>query len=471
MNKYTKLILSVLIFIVLVFSFTACGEKPQAVNVTAQASFDIDTDTHFEIKVSGGTVITVSIADNEVDFDVITDGVKVMAEDMPELRAGNTQGAVMLSDGNVYAFSFNCLKETTIKEPEENLVLEIKIPKTVRPYSLNAYNYLKSDGKDVAEFHSNSADSVIGIEISWNCTLGDTIASVDEVVFEYSTDKDFLSSTMVEQNKTSNKVKLYNLFKDTTYYVKVTATVGKKDISQTASFKTIDIGPRVIYLPGDENGDVLGGFNVRDVGGYSVGESKTLQGMIYRGGQLRTGAVTNELPVALSQEARRILKEDLGIKTEIDLRGKPEAGGFEKSLIDGATLYYCTVNGYGSAFEQTYKASYANVFKLLADKNNYPFYIHCTGGADRTGTVMLILTSMLGMEYTDILNDWEFTTFSRAGVRSSQSGFYKSYFDAYMNGINKFEGDTLTKKTENYLLSIGVTQNEINNIRSIMLNI
>jgi len=123
--------------------------------------------------------------------------------------------------------------------------------------------------------------------------------------------------------------------------------------------------------------------------------------------------------------------------------------------------------GYGGAFDL--KENFRKVFSLMADKSNYPMYFHCTGGADRTGTVAFLVNALLGVSEVDLIHDYEFTTFSIYGQRNTQQGEYSGYFQDFITRLKSFDGDTLAEKTENYMLSIGVTETEIYNIRAIML--
>ena len=128
------------------------------------------------------------------------------------------------------------------------------------------------------------------------------------------------------------------------------------------------------------------------------------------------------------------------------------------------------MDGYSSAFNNaTFRQSYKNVFSALAVRENYPIYMHCTGGADRTGTVSFLLNALLGVDESDLIHDYEFTSFSFYGVRDSKTGFYADYFIPFRNTLETFEGETLAEKTASYLLSIGVTQDEIDSIRSILI--
>ena len=160
------------------------------------------------------------------------------------------------------------------------------------------------------------------------------------------------------------------------------------------------------------------------------------------------------------------MSEVMGIKTEIDFRGSKEAGDITESVIPGANLTYATLSGYADAF--TGLEGYRQTFEILADKNNYPVYYHCTGGADRTGTVTFLLNALLGVSETELIQDYEFTTFSHYNERNSQQGVYAKYYKDFREGLDTYAGDTLQEKVESYLLSIGVTQSQIDNIKAIM---
>jgi hypothetical protein len=164
------------------------------------------------------------------------------------------------------------------------------------------------------------------------------------------------------------------------------------------------------------------------------------------------------------------MSEEMGIKTEIDLRSPTEAGNLSESVIPGASLIYIPIGGYGDAFSDSTvgKQAYQKLFSTLANENNYPIYYHCTGGADRTGTVSFLLNALLGVDEETLIKDYEFTSFSIYHMRNTQEGDYAPRFKEFRNKLEAFEGSTLQEKVENYLLSIGVTENEIYNIRAII---
>ena len=163
------------------------------------------------------------------------------------------------------------------------------------------------------------------------------------------------------------------------------------------------------------------------------------------------------------------MSEVMGIKSEIDFRTASESGITveQGSLIPGASLTYITINGYGDIFKDWYDEEMLQFFTMLSDENNYPFYIHCTGGADRTGTVIYLLHTFLGVSELECLQGFEVTSFSSYGLRDTKSGGYKESWDAFMEKLNAYAGATKQEKAGAWMRSIGVTQRQMDNIKAI----
>ena len=108
----------------------------------------------------------------------------------------------------------------------------------------------------------------------------------------------------------------------------------------------------------------------------------------------------------------------------------------------------------------------AKNFRVFCDPENYPVYFHCIAGADRTGSLAVVLEAVLGVPEKEIELDYErtFYPYQRKG------DFWKTY-QALKKGIMKYgeKGDTLQKRVELYLKDCGITQAEIEKFRSIML--
>ena len=319
----------------------------------------------------------------------------------------------------------------------------------VFPYVDNAKKYLMEGGNVGKYTFPATKNAAKGIEVKWKADF-----TPKKFYIRYSTDETFATYKETSVPGSKNSVSLYNLLKGATYFVRVSAEDenGKEHVAET-TFQTTNLGPRVLYVEGT--------YNVRDVGGYETSFGKTtLQGLIIRGDQLYPTITRNGI---------KTLEEDLGIKLEIDVR-IPSQSEWTKSesIIPGAALKYCSLSGYSDCFSSS-RDGYKQVFQQLAKPENYPVYIHCTGGADRTGTVCFLLNALLGVDEATLIQDYEFTTFSDWGARNTQSGEYANHWRPFYSTLTtQYEGDNLTENVESYLLKIGIKQSEIDTIRGIM---
>ena len=260
------------------------------------------------------------------------------------------------------------------------------------------------------------------------------------------------------------------LIPNTKYYVKVQAFDGNSRLHETKvqSFTTQgDYCQRIVNVDGVSN--------VRDIGGYNAeGNSKVKYGLIYRGARLN--AITDKGVATFTQE--------LGIKTELDVRYGTDGG----KVVDMEGVAYKQLGmwAYNSILPDTCqpKASGAGlfdertidgikgVFETIAQPENLPVYIHCTAGADRTGTICYLIGGVLGVAYEDLVQDFELTSFSEQGRRwrSSVKNWEFENEGVMQNDEKNFvafgqmhslmmqwyapNGETLQKAIENYLTSV-----------------
>ena len=206
---------------------------------------------------------------------------------------------------------------------------------------------------------------------------------------------------------------------------------------------------------------VEGLTNVRDLGGW-----KTLSGecvkrsLIFRGCEMDTHhSITND--------GRRVMLEELGIRTDLDLR-EEAVGVIDRSPLGSSVRFeLIPVKAYGEYLEPEQNGACRQVFDLLADETAYPIYIHCWGGADRVGTVVLLLNAMLGVDDESLMKDYELTSFSVWGERSRTSQLFTTLIDA----LNRYgcAEQSLSVKARNYLVSAGVTTDQLEKIRSLLV--
>ena len=109
---------------------------------------------------------------------------------------------------------------------------------------------------------------------------------------------------------------------------------------------------------------------------------------------------------------------------------------------------------------------FRDTIKLFAEKGNYPIYFHCAGGVDRTGEITFLLQMLLGLDEEDAYLEYEMSSLSYfPRPRTIQ------YFQDWLAGIAKFAEptDSMAVKVEKYLKAIGVTDEDIQKIREILI--
>lgn len=245
------------------------------------------------------------------------------------------------------------------------------------------------------------------------------------------------------------------------YYIIKNLKLGQK-IFYRGAINEVDLANSKIYsltvntLP-PRNLDIPGVDNCRDIGGVKttlVENGKINQGLYYR-----TAAIDY-----VEEEGKRIIREDLGIKVEIDLRDEvfEEYGPY----VEGLEYHYIPMSSATSnyRFEQ-YEEEYKKVYNLMANADNKPIALHCQAGADRTGIMTFSLLTLLGCEFNDIARDYLFTNFGVQGERNINSEFM-----GWWTKLDLYEGDTKAEKSKNWLMSKGIEEETLEHIREIFID-
>lgn len=243
------------------------------------------------------------------------------------------------------------------------------------------------------------------------------------------------------------RAEVYNLKIGTQYYWQVEAG-GVKSLVHT--FATEDGYPRFIKMDGVSN--------VRDIGGYVTLDGKRVkQGLAYRSAHL-DGITEQGLDVALDQ---------LGIRTDLDLRG-----GSTKPLGDSVNHVSIAMQWYEHIFEKNYHADVCEAIRAFAYEENYPILFHCSMGRDRTGTTAFLILGLLGVDEDTLRHEYYASFFSTQGAFDTEEfPLLIANVNRLVKELNKFgdKDDSLQEKIEAYMLSIGITEQEIANIRAIWL--
>lgn len=292
----------------------------------------------------------------------------------------------------------------------------------------------------------------IGISISYRYQVtglpGDM--SLDNAVLELSespTFDDLIAYPFAINDKT---VELRHLKTGTTYYYRLKLKLSTSDeVGVTGTFNTVE-SPRILSIGGINN--------VRDIGGWKTIDGKTIkQGLLYRGSEI-DGAV--EPTFVLTEQGKQDMLSILGIRFDMDLRLGSESNG--DPLGDGVLHKIYGAPMYRNALKEQNAETIRSIFADLAKEENYPIYLHCTYGKDRTGTVCYLLEALLGLSDDDLRKEFELSAFTDGYVGSEQYAEMVAY-------VQLLAGETTAEKVEGFLLSIGVTAEEISNIRQIFL--
>lgn len=292
----------------------------------------------------------------------------------------------------------------------------------------------------------------IDVKLSWKSPEGALAYTV-----KLSREKDL--SGAIEYETTECEMTLSDLYAGTHYYYQVIAEYEDKTVkSRVFDFTTAAL-PRTILIEGVSN--------TRDIGGYVTedGKHRIRQGMVYRGGTMDE----------ITKVGRSKALNNYGIKTDLDIRNSDEGAttsplGGKVNYIKVGGPYYIGNDGINSA---RYREALLKEIRTFADKENYPIYVHCSLGKDRTGTICFLINALCGVQKEDLYLDYELSYLSARGcldtgappeysVNVPFTNLY-TYIYAYRS-----EG-TLADKTEQFMLELGVTKEEIAAIRTIML--
>ena len=267
---------------------------------------------------------------------------------------------------------------------------------------------------------------------------------------------DFADYVEVEGNS-ENHFQVYNLKINTKYYYYYWAvTSGGTYFSSIKQAFVKNEAPRMLNIDGV--------INARDDGGWKIkGQEKyTKQGLIYRMSKLNTASSTS-----ITAEGIASFKA-LGIKTEIDLRNSSDNPP-TASAVEGVAYYNYALNHSSNNIyftDNASKQSVKQVLELMADSTKYPLMFHCNIGTDRTGFISFIVNALLGVEEELLYRDYMMSNYANiGGTRDIAS------ISTYMSQLrNNYEGSSdLSVGAKNYMLSIGVSEANINNIKNIML--
>lgn len=360
-----------------------------------------------------------------------------------------TANSASSANQNTSAIDYNTIVEVDICDDISRCYLDLTTAK--REYDwLSEYSGIRCDYQNLV--------------LNWNFD-GSSLYTL-----YFSENADF-SNALIISTSTST-VKNAVLIPGKTYYWKVTGTI-TNDVLGGGRIKVKDAPVRWINIDGASN--------VRDMGGWTTASGQKVKyGMLYRGQNIDN--ITDTGIATIKQ---------LGLKTELDLRYEKQK--YQKQGTGMNYVFLETSAQYDMIFQERLsnevKTNYRRIFELLSDESNYPFYTHCSAGADRTGVFAFLTNGVLGVSYEDLTHDFELTSFSSSGKRwrgngtgntftendleMEVTGNYVAWGKLYKGMMDYGRNNgctTLQSSIEHFLLNyVGVPQSQIDSFKRIML--
>ena len=262
-------------------------------------------------------------------------------------------------------------------------------------------------------------------------------------------------------NVRGKKVQISNLYPGVTYYFRINLTLSDGSVLTSASSFETSESIRLI--------DLDGASNVRDIGGWKTEDGKQVKyGLFYRGGEIDGGKNTGHPDFCLS--AYGIMQaKSFGIKTDVDLRSESVKVSDYSILGEDVNRSFYDSAQYENILQPENAERTRKIFSTLANSSAYPVYLHCTHGVDRAGSITLILEGLLGLSKTDLVKDYEMSAFYHNYKHVHRELDNGGNILSLIDGLDAYEGNTFAQKVENFLLSIGVTAQEIASIRNTLL--
>ncbi len=320
----------------------------------------------------------------------------------------------------------------------EAVLVKNAVLKYVSADILNSYN------TNIRPSDYSESDGRFDMQIPVSLKLSTKDASALMYKIETALNDAFENADVSYLEGPSGTYDFMHLYTNTEYYYRVTVYTNSRSEVLTGRFKTADT-PRILSVDGVSN--------VRDIGNWKTDSGKRIkQGLLIRGTEI-DGAV--ESIYHITNDGIMDMLGVYGIKTEMDLRGQSQLSSDALGARVEHTYYNMVM--YDSIFTDEGKEKMRRIFADLADPENYPVYMHCTYGCDRTGTVCYILEAMLGVSKGDCMKEYGLSNLYVANILTVE------------NGLKEYHGNTLKEQAEAYLLSCGVSQFQIQSIRDIFL--
>jgi len=289
------------------------------------------------------------------------------------------------------------------------------------------------------------------------------VAAEAAQTLSYSLSEDMMAAETITIPAGKSVAEIYNLLPGVTYYYNTADGKSAGKFTVGGTLRMIMIGDNVV--------------NMRDLGG-----KKTVDGRYVKYGKLFRNAEFKGNTFNITDAEKQMLL-DMNIGAELDLRNEDGNKPWLPNAVRGDNYYWAEgknyiANGPGKMYDAVAIPHLKAEFELIVNnlKKGVAVDFHCRIGADRTGFLAFLLEGLLGVSETDILLDYETTSFSEAGLRTKADGDGDAEASSYEKVIPaEFrakipEGGTLRDVFEAYFINtLGVDKALIDEYREIML--
>jgi protein-tyrosine phosphatase len=233
---------------------------------------------------------------------------------------------------------------------------------------------------------------------------------------------------------------------------------------------------------------IPGTFNSRDVGGRPVAGGTVRYGMLIR----------SDAPVSLGAEGQAALRE-LGIRTLLDLR-QPIEQTLDPIDLDGVALNVRRVPILGDDFDLEAHRSMGlseiyvdllerrvhqmvEAIRVLIDIPALPAVVFCSAGKDRTGILVALVLSAIGVDEQGVVDDYTLTERAtgadyRAAIeaRAAAAGLTEQELAVKLGAPAEVLRDALGWIRErhgsvaDYLVAAGLAPTELDDLRSALVD-
>ena len=237
---------------------------------------------------------------------------------------------------------------------------------------------------------------------------------------------------------------------------------------------------------------LVGTYNVRDIGGYVTTDGRVVaRHLMLRGDALHQ----------VDDEGRELLAQ-MTLRTTIDLRENDERDVAPDQVNDNVEMISIplfthhvtaiddvTDRGQFTTLDEVYQFIVSNrgqavaaVLHELAQPETLPALVHCTAGKDRTGIVIALLLSVLGVPDEAIARDYHATDHFLSGEfhetilkRAAENGHDPVAYTAMLGCEPYLILDVLSKvrtshgDVETYLVEHGLDASDIERLRATLL--